>query len=77
MADMANFELEYQANTMEEYWDFFSGDVDVDDCEQPPMQHAPFDIGISAEAVDAELERLTNKELPSPFEVDPYHFAFK
>lgn len=45
MSDMADFCNEYQDGTMEEYYDYFSGNIHIPDYEQQPHADQGLQVG--------------------------------
>lgn len=46
MSDMADFCNEYQDGTMEEYYDYFSGNIHMPDYEQQPHADQGLQVGL-------------------------------
>lgn len=46
MSDMADFCNEYQDGTMEEYYDYFSGNIHIPDYEQQPHADQGLQVGL-------------------------------
>lgn len=58
MGDMADFSNEYQDGTMEEYYGYFNGNIDLPYGEQIPEQCKEFELPISYEECSSFLERV-------------------
>lgn len=58
MGDMADFANDYQDSTMDEYYGYFDGTVDIPYGEQIPQLCKEFELPISYEAVSSFLERV-------------------
>ena len=56
--EMADFANEYQDSTMDEYYGYFNGTVDISYGEQIPYQCEEFELPISYEECSSFLERV-------------------
>lgn len=74
MSDMADFCNEYQDGTMEEYYDYFSGNIHIPDYEQQPHADQGLQVGsISHEGLLEEIE--ANHRMLAPQRGDPVDYC--
>lgn len=67
MGDMADFANEYQDSTMEEYYGYFNGTVDIPYGEQIPEHCKEFELPISHEECSSFLERVDTYGIPQAY----------
>jgi hypothetical protein len=66
MGEMADFANDYQCETMQEYWDYQTGAVSLAPEEQLPELHNDFDLPISFEDHQREIQITSARLSTSP-----------